>query len=265
MLTSYHVHSTISDGTSTISELIEAAIDQELDELGISDHYVLLKDGKTVSWSMPLDELSMYIDKLYLAQAIAGDKIVLKFGIEADFDPASANDLAVILESHLFDYVIGSVHYVDGFSIDEAAEYWDELTDTQRNDMMRAYWSRIAEMARSGLFDIAGHLDLYKKFGHRPTVDISEDILAALDAIAQAGMSAEINTSGWFKAADEAYPSAWILGECRSRNIPVMINADAHSAEHLIRGYDKAKDLLHQLGFNQTVVYTLRKPKQVPL
>jgi histidinol-phosphatase (PHP family) len=176
-------------------------------------------------------------------------------GLEADFFPETIDQLRELTAAHKLDYIIGSVHFVDRFPIDENSENWDSLDENDRNDVIRCYWSRVAGMAKTGFFSFAGHLDLYKKFGHRPTVDISTDIAHALDAIAEAEMAVEISTAGLHKRAEEIYPSADILRECRRRKIPVLITADAHRADDLTRDYDKAKELMKIVGYDSAKLW----------
>ncbi|MCX6345369.1 MAG: histidinol-phosphatase [Armatimonadetes bacterium] len=259
MFTSYHVHSTFSDGNNTVLEIVQAADAIGLDEIGISDHYVLLPNGETVCWSMPLDALDSYFASIaQAAQWASGRNLVVKYGLEVDFDPATVDQLNGILSGYRFDYIIGSVHFFDGFPIDECKERWDEITLRERDDLIRGYWNRIAQMARTGQYDIAAHLDLYKKFGHLPGVDISADISLALDAIAEAGMSVEINPSGWHKPVGEAYPSQMILVECKKRGIPILITSDAHTADDLTQDYDRASKLLRGIGAITSATYIRR-------
>lgn len=265
MLTSYHVHSRISDGETDIRELVQGAIDQGLDEIGISDHYVLLEGGNTIWWSMKLDYIGQYVEQVLEAREDAKGKLSVKLGLEADYDPHSASELKDILQSYPFDYVIGSVHILDGFSIDDAAEFWAPLSQDERDDIIRRYWIRLAEMAGSRLFDLAGHLDLYKKWGIRPSVDISGEINTALDAIAEAGMPVELNTAGWYKIAEECYPSLDILDMCFRRNIPVLITADAHNPACLTRDYDRARELLVSIGYRDQAVFSQRKMSLISL
>jgi histidinol-phosphatase (PHP family) len=259
MLTSYHVHSTWSDGHNAIIDIIRAAGELDLCELGISDHYVITPEGGPVGWSMPLDKLDEYVESVQSASCDAVEGLTIRLGVEADFMPETTEALRNVLASQPFDYVIGSVHIVDGFPIDESDSLWSPLSQDQRDNIIRTYWVRVRQMACSGLFDIAAHLDLYKKFGYYPSVDFSADIEQALDAIAASHMSVELNTSGWHKPCCEEYPSPGILRECLNRSIPVLITADAHSPDELVRSYDRAYALLKEVGYTGTISYAGRQ------
>lgn len=264
MLTSYHNHTTWSDGAPTLAAQIQAARQFGLDELGISDHYVLYPGGVQVDWTLPLDQLGDYVLQLRAAAAETRD-LRLRIGLEADYFPETIEELRGALEPYPWDYLIGSVHYVDGFPIDEDAAHWEALSPAERNEVWRGYWVRIAGLAHSGVFDFVGHLDLPKKFGHRPTVDLGTEAAAALDAIAAAGMAIEINTAGWSLPAAEGYPSLELLREARRRDIPLLINADAHFPEFLVRDFDRARDLARSAGYTELVRYDRRKRYPVPL
>lgn len=263
MHTSYHCHTEFSDGRCTIVDLVQEAIRLQLDELGISDHYTLVP-GEVVPWSMPEAGLPDYIAALDNARDKADGKVGLRYGIEADYIPQSITELADALAAHPFDYVIGSVHFIDVFPVDARADYWEALSQDQRNEMIREYWARIANMAKSGVFDIAGHLDLYKKFGHRATIDLSADIATALDAIAAAGMAVELNTSGMHYAG-EVYPSTAILEQCLVRHIPTLVTSDVHCVQHLTRGHKFGVSELREVGYTQQAIFAGRKMTLVEL
>lgn len=263
MRTSYHVHTQLSDGRCTMSDHVRAALAAGIDELGISDHYAVMP-GKEVVWAMRDNDLPNYFKMLEAAQKEAGGRLVIRRGLEADFIPANLEVLAKTLAAYPFDYVIGSVHFIDDFPVDAKADFWEAIPQDQRNEMIREYWTRVKQMAETRLFDWAGHLDLYKKFGHRPTMDVSADIAAALDAIAAAGMAVELNTSGMHYVG-EVYPSQAILRECHTRGIPCLITSDAHVPEHLLRGYNYGVSELREVGYTQQAIFADRKMTLVEL
>ena len=120
-------------------------------------------------------------------------------------------------------------------------------------------------MAESGIFDFVGHFDVPKKYKYYPSIDLTEDALAALDGIAAADMAIEINTAGWDKPVQEAYPSLFYLQEAHRRKIPLIINADAHKAEDVARNFDRARELAQSAGYSRLVKYEKRKRIEIPL
>jgi histidinol-phosphatase (PHP family) len=259
MITSYHVHSTYSDGLQPICDYPVAAVEQGIDELGFSDHFTLLPDDVRVEWSMPIESLHQYIGEVEeIAREFSG-RVTIRRGIEADFCPETAENLRSTIAAAKLDYVIGSVHISNGFFIDNTRDAWDSISQEDRNQVIVGYWENIRDMAASGIFDIAGHLDLFKKFGHLPSIDVTAYALAALDAIANAGMAMEMNTSGWYKEIAEEYPSEFILQEARRRDIPLIITADAHESAHLSRAFERGRDLARRVGFTETVSFQSRE------
>lgn len=245
-LSSYHVHSSWSDGSDSIPILAAAAHWHNLAEIGFSDHLVLAPPNPgPVSWSIRPESLPRYVEEVCAVQETC--PVPVRLGLEVDFFPGQAEIVRDLLAPYSFDYLIGSVHFVDGFPVDESSEHWEALTQAEINEIHRKYWQRVAAMAATGTFQLAGHLDIPKKFTFLPSEDMSGEIAAALDSIAAAGMMVELNTSGWGKPCHEAYPSEGILREAIKRNISIVVTADAHRKADLTQYYDRAFDLLAQL------------------
>lgn len=264
MITSYHTHTLWSDGQTDIDGLLAGTRAARISELGISDHLAIPPWDEAVSWSMALDRVKDYVASVQMVAAGVRDPVV-RVGIEVDFFPETINAVSERLLHLPFDYLIGSVHFVDRFPVDEDAERWEALSAGARDVIWREYWRRIRQMAESGLFDIAGHLDLPKKYGFRPTLDMTADILSALDAIARNEMAIELNTAGWDKPVAEAYPSSDILFEANQRGIPLIITADAHCPADLTRHYARARDVARDAGYREVVRYERRRRITVPL
>ena len=79
------------------------------------------------------------------------------------------------------------------------------------------------------LFDIVGHLDLIKLWGHRPVIKSSlHYVLPVLHSIKAAGMIIEINSAGIRKPVREMYPALDIIEEMFRLGLPVTMGSDAH-------------------------------------
>jgi histidinol-phosphatase (PHP family) len=255
MIASYHNHTTWSDGTTSIDAMVAGARRLGLDVLGLSDHLVLHPSGSVLEWSMDPSRLDEYVRAV---RAADGAGPAIRLGLEVDWFPERGDAIRAVLAGHEFDYLIGAVHELDGFPIDMTAEPWEALDEDARNERHRLYWRRMQAMAESGLFDIAAHIDLPKKFGHRATVNLDAEIDAALDAMASADMVVELNTAGWHKPCAEAYPAPDILRRVRARGMPVTLSADAHAPEHLLRDFDRGAALLRDVGFTRIARFERR-------
>ncbi len=264
MRATYHNHTTFSDGQSTLAELIQYCQEHQIDELGIADHLTLHPTDEHIPWAMPTQHYDEYVDAVKSCQDLESPTI--RLGVEVDWFPEQHDVIDNALARHPFDYVLGSVHFVDNHNIDKNAAFWETRSQNDRNDIGRKYWTLIQSMAESNLFDIVAHADLYKKFAIGPRdIDNCQEMNNALDAIAKHGLVVELNTSGWHKPAKDAYPSLTILKACRKRDIPVTISADAHLASHLCRDFDHAAKRLKEAGYTNICRFEKRTFWEEPI
>ena len=261
---SYHNHTNWSDGYSTVPGLVESARSAGVSELGISDHLAITPDGRFPDWSIQADNLDAYVEDV-LRAAQNTDGMTIRLGMEVDFFPETLEESTNLLKPYPFDFIIGSVHFINQFTIDLNSDSWEKISQEERNQIWQTYWNYIAAAARSGCFDFIGHFDLPKKFKFYPDVDLTADALAALDAIAAADAALEINTSGWYKPVREAYPGLFYLEEARRRNIPILINADSHFPNHVVRDFERARRWASAAGYTEMVRYEKRKRFSYPL
>ena len=249
---SCHNHSNWSDGGSPLEDVCRKGKEMGLKVLGMSDHYVLPPgegyDSET--WSMKLSRLDEYIETLQKMQKeLEDDSFSLKIGLEVDFFFENIDELLAKLSSYPLDYLIGSVHYSGKFPIDHSIEDWTELTEQDKEEICEEYYRKLEGAALRKEFLFIGHLDLPKKFGLIDNEKYFSHALRVLDNIAASGIAMELNTAGWFKECNEQYPSLAILKEANKRKIPVIVNADAHSASHLKRNFEQAAKVLKEAGY----------------
>ncbi|MBQ9357996.1 MAG: histidinol-phosphatase, partial [Abditibacteriota bacterium] len=248
---SYHNHSVFSDGAVTPEEMIRAAIAAGLTEVGLSDHYTLLPGFRPSDWSMPPERLGEYFGLLADLRERYASEIIVRLGVETDYFPETMDRVLEDVAAYCPDYVIGSVHYYRDFPIDECAANWEKLSADEADRVIEGYWKKIILMARDGRVNIAGHLDLYKKFGRFGSADFSPLIKEALEAVRDSGLAMEINTAGLYKPAGEFYPSFSIVRQAAALGIPMLVSADAHDPRHLDRSFGEALRQLQSLGIEK--------------
>lgn len=262
---SYHNHTVFSDGAETPEEFLRQALTQGVEILGFADHYYRNPEDTE---SFPEWALKPHLEQRYfeaLGDLRAKAPIEVCVGLEFDWLDGSAPWLAPMAQDPRLDYAIGSVHYVGKDSIDNSRAFWEGLSQEAIDDLVRRYWVAVREMAESGLFDIAGHIDLIKKFGFYAASDVTPWVREALDAVKAAGMAVELNTSGWRKDCRECYPSEAILRACFRREIPVTVSADAHRARFVCSNFARAYDLLARVGYTELARFWARERVFEPL
>ena len=260
---SYHNHTTFSDAKASVAEMVTAAEQAGLGEFGISDHLVIHPEGRTFRWAMRRERLDEYATEV--RRVGRSSRLPVRLGIEADFFPETVKELRRVLARHDLDFIIGSVHFAGDFLVDEARRPWEKLTAEQRQAKWGLYWGLVAQLAASRAFDFVAHFDILKKFGYQMEEEAPKAALAALDAVAEAGMALELNTSGWHQPCREAYPSPALLRQTRRRGIPILISADAHASSDVARSFAAARLLAREAGYTQTVRYAARRRSFVPL
>jgi histidinol-phosphatase (PHP family) len=77
-------------------------------------------------------------------------------------------------------------------------------------------------------------------------------VLRALDTLEDSGIILEVNSGAISRGVlDEVYPSPWILAEALKRDIPVMVNSDAHRPEDIDSHYEESCALLREIGYRE--------------
>jgi histidinol-phosphatase (PHP family) len=224
-LPDYHTHTArCGHAKGTPAEYVAAARAAGLGALGISDHLPMLHN-RDPQLSMSMDQLGEYVAEVQLLQRETPGYVLL--GIEADYHPTTVEAVRDLLAAHPFDYVIGSVHYLDEWGFDDPGAM-DSWSQRDVDDVYRQYLQVVGDAAQTGLFTILGHLDLVKKFGHRPTQPLGAALDTLARRIARAGAIVELNTAGLRKPVGEIYPSVEWLRVLRAHGVPITFGSDAH-------------------------------------
>ena len=261
MLPDYHWHTArCGHATGEMEQYVRAAKARGLKEVGFADHipmYWLGEKAADPSLAMGFADLPVYINDVMLLRVKHPD-LRLRLGLEVDYIPGQENRAKEIISKYDFDYIIGSVHYLNGWGFDDP-RLAHRYSDLDIREIYCTYFHELVSSALCGIFDIIAHPDLIKKFGHRPEHEPLDLYRQAAKAFADAGVCMEVNTAGLRNPAGEIYPSFEFLKICREYNVPVATGSDAHKPGQVGADFDLARQLLVEAGYNQVAVFEGRR------
>ena len=113
------------------------------------------------------------------------------------------------------------------------------------------------------MFDIIGHADLPKKFGHRPTQDCTRLYERFLTAAKKHNVAVELNTAGLRKDCKEIYPSRQILTLAHHYGVPITFGSDAHAPEEVGMNFTDAIQLARSVGYTHWRRLASRRAERV--
>ncbi len=258
----YHMHTPLcGHAVGLPAEYVEQAIKLGFKEIGFCDHAPLVSHSDP-KITMSFEQLRFYHAMIEDVRKRYAKKIKVKIGIEADFIPGFEEKTEAILNAYAYDYVYGSVHFINSWGIDDPAEN-ERWNTADINKVYREYFDLLRRCAQSGLYDIMAHVDLVKKFCHFPTEDMTGEVKKTAEVFKASGVTIEINTSGLRKPVKEIYPSLAHLKIYCEGGVPLAFGSDAHAPTHVGKDFDKGIQLAKAAGYKEYRIFKQRKVEKV--
>jgi histidinol-phosphatase (PHP family) len=274
MIVDYHMHlrgpadgreGPIEHTVEAVERFAEQAAVRGVDEIGFTEHVYYFRElDRFVEHPYQRSRLGHDLDT-YCDAVLEGKRrgLPVKLGLEVDWVPGREEDLLDVLEPYPWDYLLGSVHIVDGEAVDMEPGLWARLSV---EDVWSRYFEAVGVLAASGLVDVLAHLDLAKIFGRRPAGSVvAGHHAAAAAAVGEAGLAVEVSTAGLRKPVGELYPAGDLLARCREHGAGATLASDAHVAGDVGRDFPAAVELLRAAGYETITVFDGRRARQEPL
>jgi histidinol-phosphatase (PHP family) len=246
----YHLHTPLCrHATGEPVDYARRALAVGLKEIGFSDHSPMRQDDFD-DWRMRQDQLDEYAESVRRAQTDF-PQLTIRLGLEVDYLPGQEDWIRELAARQPWDYLIGSVHYVsDSWAVDNPHQRagWK---DRDPWEIWSVYFDRLTRAADAGLFEIIGHADLPKKFGHRPGRDCAPLYESFLGAAKRRHCALELNTGGLRKDCREIYPSRDILQLAFQKGVPITFGSDAHAPEEVGLNFSEAVRLAREVGYRE--------------
>ena len=243
-----HTHSDYShDGIPALEELVKAAISKGLKYLAITDHCD--KDCVALpgfEWVRQIDLVSRKAEMTALKQKYAGE-IYIADSLEYGYAPEADALYLDVQNSYPTDYVINSVHIVEGIDV-YFREYFDSRTKA----------------------DAIGHLGYIARCSTYPEKklyysDFPDLIDAILKAVINKGKSLEINTASKGTKCDLFHDTTILKRYKQLGGELITFGSDAHEPSRLCADFEEAEAAALSCGFRYAFVYSGHKPSAVKL
>ncbi len=264
-----HLHTNYSgDSETPVIDMINAARQKGLSGIIFTDH---------LDWNYPnepgLFDLDFYgyQDEIRLLASENTD-IEIGTGVELGLQPHLASRHTEFLHKVSFDYVIGSVHVVDGSDPYYPEFFKDRSAEDAYNEYFKCVLSNINEFLD---FDSLGHLDYVVRYGLK-NLGPSEGrmyfykhkavIGEILDVLIKNDKALEVNTGSFRYGMKEPNPSFDIISLYKEMGGKIItIGSDAHEGKFVADGFETVRERLISLGFTSQLVYCKRVAKEISL
>ena len=253
----FHMHTTVSfDGHNSPRQMLEAAEKAGLKEICFTDH---------IDYDPMATEQTMIFDTNVYREAyenLSHPTVKIRRGMEFGMDVDNAAQFREDLKRYPFDFVLGSIHFVDGLDV-YFQPYWQDKTVHRAEER---YLQQTLDCVKChDDFDVLAHLTYISKCrahpaprpvpyeGHRELLD---EILRTL---ARKGKGLEINTSGVDRCGD-FLPYAPYFRRFRELGGEIVtIGSDAHTADRVGQYSGRACQILKDI-FGYVCTFEERKP-----
>ncbi len=243
----YHTHTSFCDGADSPEAIVEEALRLGCPEIGFSGHSYLRED----SCSMSPKKTAEYREEIMRLKTKYAGRIQIYLGIEQDYYSEKTQ--------YPWDYIIGSVHYVqhDGamYAVDESRDSFLKAVQTAYMGDYYAfaeeYYAIVADVYRKTGCSVIGHFDLITKYnegnilfdtGHPRYRAAAE---RALDELMKTDAVLEINTGVIIRGYRRTpYPEPWILSRWMEAGKPIILSSDCHDMRYLLYCFEEAERLV---------------------
>lgn len=244
-----HMH--LENGPLTVDyamQFVEAGVQAGMDTIHILDHthrflefqplYTSLKETSLYQkeWleKKKLEPLQTYFDLIEKMKKM-DLPIDVKFGLEVCYDPLNKSFLKELLSQYPYDFLIGSIHSIDGRLYDMKSFsreiLWDKF-DT--NEIYKRYYEIMEDMICSDLFTQIGHPDQLKLFHYEPDYDLKPTYEHLAKLAKKHDVYMESNTGIHYRYHHEDLgTNKDFMNALKKYGVKIMTASDAHQPQHV--------------------------------
>lgn len=261
MLIDYHIHTNTSkDASKTVFECCQVAAEKGIREICITNHHELISvDARNYDYALRDEEIYNLLGEAKTAEKKFGIKV--KVGVELGYYEGREEELKDFVKKFPFDYVLGGIHFINGSPIATEEVFLDADKEYVK-ERYTEYFRLLKKAINANFFDCVAHFELPRK--ETPNFEFYEykDMVAeCIKVMKKNNTGFELNTGGWRRYHNEAYPRKEILDMLIDAGIEkVTIGSDGHCTGEIAYKVKEGLELLKTHGFKNICTFRKRKP-----
>jgi histidinol-phosphatase (PHP family) len=224
---------------SSAGQMVQKAREQHLRVLGLSEHVFQVTEGQMVLPHMPQEGPLLSLDDYFARIRAAAREFALdvRIGLEVDFIPASNAEIWQVIEGRAWDFLIGSVHQIDGAFLEERRK--------RSRAESEALWLRYFELLRQavacGKFSVISHPVRMRAANPFVPPSLDEELEHLAAEATRHNVALEINGYDIL-----TYPGLVkrLARACSLHHTPVSVGSDAHDPRGLAQGHGPSEEFL---------------------
>lgn len=259
VLRDYHLHTEYSfDSQASMRAHADKAISQGIEEIVFTDHF----DPFATEEETPLYDAEGYFKEIREVQAEYEGKIIIKTGVEVGQSHLYPERVKKVIESHPYDFVIGSVHCVTG----DKDLAFQSYTMANAHSWLYQYFMEACEVAKIGDYDVFGHLNYICRYMQKQKIpvkvrDYEEMAMLVLRQIAANGKGMEINVSTLRGQGTTPLPPIELVKKFRSLGGEIItVGSDSHTPQNVASSLKRGIEIAKRAGFKYIATFSERKP-----
>jgi len=233
----------------TLRETLEAAVAKGFCIYGLAEHApryhprFLYPDEVAMGWDIPklLADFNAYAECTKTLVTEFADRLIVLRSFEAEIVPADryVETMLELRARHAFDYMVGSVHYVDEFLFDYSPDTFVEALHLHGGlePLAVKYYEGVTKMVEALRPEVVAHFDTIRKYAgpHGPvdTPPIRDAVECALEAVRQSNAILDVNTGPLRKGEAIPNPAPWIVESACDMGIPFCFGDDSHGPDQV--------------------------------
>lgn len=247
----------------TLAEVVTAYAAEGFSCVGLSEHMPPPQDDWMYADERELGRSAVWMQRRfaeYVAEALrlrahhAGN-LRLLVGMESEWYPGVESWIQALRDRHELEYVVGSLHHVQGVCFDYSREEYLRATRQcgSRAALYEAYFDEQRDMLLAVRPEVVGHFDLIRLYDPEYPATIAlpriwDRVLRNLELIRSLGAVLDINARALLKGQPAPYVCAPVMHEAVRLGIPMAYGDDAHGAGDVGCGYELVSQLVRESG-----------------